>query len=156
MSSRARRTSSSRSILFSTSSITRWNLMFTSVSASRPSAPIHHHLRCTTTTPYTPVLLLQGDLSADVAPWPVSLEAALDRVQEFQRGAAVEDAVVEGDLHVHHAAYGDGVVYHDGTFDDSFRGENRCLRVVDNGRGDHASQRARVVHGECATRDVFG
>src|ERR671921_46797 len=98
MSSRARRTSSSRSILFSTSSITRWNLMFTSVSASRPSAPIHHHLRCTTTTPYTPVLLLQGDLSADVAPWPVSLEAALDRVQEFQRGAAVEGAgVVDGE-----------------------------------------------------------
>src|SRR5918994_8013375 len=107
--------------------------MFTSVSAPRPSAPIHHHLRCTTTTSYTPVLLLQGDLSADVALWPVSLEAALDRVQEFQRGAAVEDAVVEGDLHVHHAAYGDGVVYHGGTFYGGVRGEQLRPRVVVNG-----------------------
>src|SRR5215203_5001894 len=87
---------------------------------------------------------------------PVSLQPSLDGVQELERGAAVQDAVVKGDLHVHHAAYGDGVVYHDGTFDDGFRGEDRCLRVVDNRSGDHASQRARVVHGERAARDVFG
>src|SRR5215204_3580237 len=81
---------------------------------------------------------------------------ALDSVQELERGSTVEYAVVEGDLQVHHAAHGDGVVYDDRTLDDCFCGEDRRLRVVDNGRRDHASQRARVVHGEGAARDVFG
>src|SRR5919112_4218789 len=87
---------------------------------------------------------------------PVSLEPALDGVQELERAAAVEDAVVEGDLQVHHAAHGDGVVYDDRTLDDCFRGEDRRLRIVDNRRRDHASQRAWVVDGEGAARDVFG
>src|SRR5215213_1882645 len=87
---------------------------------------------------------------------PESLEPALDGVQELERAAAVEDAVVEGDLQVHHAAHGDGVVYDDRTLDDGFRGEDRRLRVIDNGRRDHASQRAGVVDGEGAARDVFG
>ena len=45
---------------------------------------------------------------------------------------------------------------HDGTLDDGFRREDRRLRVIDNGRGDHASQGAGVVDGEGAARDVFG
>src|SRR5829696_2791562 len=57
---------------------------------------------------------------ADNAPRPVSLEPALDGVQELERGAAVEDSVVEGDLEIHHAAHGDGIVYDDGTLDDRF------------------------------------
>src|SRR5215208_81825 len=40
-SSRAKCTSSSRSILFSTSSSNRWNLMFTSISAPEPSTQTH-------------------------------------------------------------------------------------------------------------------
>src|SRR5829696_4876344 len=86
----------------------------------------------------------------------VSLQPSLDGVQELEGGTAVEDAVVEGDLHVHHAAYGDGVVYDDRTLDDRFRGEDSRLRVVDNGRRDHATEGARVVDGEGAARDVFG
>src|ERR671910_64431 len=93
---------------------------------------------------------------ADTTLRAVSLQPALDRVQELERGTAVEHAVVEGNLQVHHAAHGDGVVYDDGTLDDRFRGEDRRLRVIDNGRGDHASQGARVVDGEGAARDVFG
>ena len=42
--------------------------------------------------------------------WPVRFQPLLDGVEELERGAAVEDAVVERDLEVHHAAYGDGVV----------------------------------------------
>src|SRR5215210_2383469 len=87
---------------------------------------------------------------------PESLQTALDRVQELERGTAVEDAVVEGDLQVHHAAYGDGVVYHDGTLDDGFRREYRRLRVIDYGRRDHTTEGAGVVDGEGAARDVFG
>src|SRR5215208_4609000 len=139
-SSRARCTSSPRSIIFSTFSSTRRNPVFTPVLGSSSVK----------SNPPAAVRLAYPALR------PVSLQPSLDGVQELERGAAVEDAVVEGDLHVHHAAYGDGVVYHDGTFDDGFRGEDRCLRVVDNRSGDHASQRARVVHGERAARDVFG
>src|ERR671921_2400182 len=116
-SARARCTSSSRSILFNTSSSARRNLVFASVStsgsvSSNPPEAVHHHCA------------LKHRL-ADTALWPVSLEPALDRVQELERGAAVEDAVVEGDLQVHHAAHGDGVVYDDRTLDDRFRGEDR-------------------------------
>src|SRR3712207_1151553 len=71
---------------------------------------------------------------------PVSLQPSLDGVQELERGAAVEYAVVEGDLQVHHAAYSDGVVYDDGTLDDRFCREDRRLRMIDNRRRDHASQ----------------
>src|SRR5215208_1369172 len=113
-SSRVRPTSSSRSIRASTVS-------------SNPSV----------------ILLKRGLLCRNLAYpalGPVSFEPGLDRVEELERGAAVEDAVVEGDLQVHHATYGDGVVYDDRTLDDGFRGEDRCLRVVDNGRRDHASQ----------------
>src|SRR5215210_984438 len=70
---------------------------------------------------------------------PVGLQPLLDGVQKLEGGAAVEDAVVEGDLQVHHAPDGDGIVYDDGTLDDGFRGEDRRLRVVDDGRRDHAS-----------------
>src|SRR3712207_1772173 len=102
------------------------------------------------------VLVLQANRLADTALRPVSLQPSLDGVQELERGAAVEDAVVEGDFQVHHAAYRDGVVYHDGTLDDGFRREDRRLRVIDNGRRDHTTEGARVVDGEGAARDVFG
>src|SRR5215210_4705673 len=87
---------------------------------------------------------------------PISLQALLDGVQELEGGSAVEDAVVEGDLEVHHAADGDGVFYHDGAFDDGFRGEDRRLRVIDDGRRDHAAEGAGVVDGEGSVRDVCG
>src|SRR5918994_791792 len=83
------------------------------------------------------------------------LQSPLDGAQESEGGSAVEDAVVEGDLEVHHAADGDGVVDDDGAFDYRFCGEDRRLRVVDDGRRDHASERARVIDGEGAARDVF-
>src|SRR5215213_585701 len=148
ISARARCTSSSRSILFNTSSSARRNPVFASVSTSgsvnsNPPEAVHHH--CT----------LKHRL-ADTALWPVSLEPALDGIQELERGAAVEDAVVEGDLEVHHAAYSDGVAYDHRTLDDGFRGEDCRLRVIDNGRGDHTTEGARVVDGEGAARDVFG
>src|SRR5215207_8289245 len=113
------------------------------------------------TVPSNPsvILLKRGLLCRNLAYpalGPVGLEPGLDRVEELEGGAAIEYAVVEGDLHVHHAAYGDGVVYHDGTLDDGFRGEYRRLRVVDNGRRDHTTEGAGVVDGEGAARDVFG
>src|SRR5215212_3119778 len=128
--SRVRRTSSSRSIRASTAPSNLWAIL------------LKRDLPCCTL--------------AYLAFRPVSLEPALDGVQELERGAAVEDAVVEGDLQVHHAADGDGVVNDDRTLDDRFGREDRRLRVVDNGRGDHASQGAGVVDGEGATRDVIG
>src|SRR5215207_7130235 len=142
-SSRARRTTRSRSIFFSTLSRARRKRALASVSTSgsfnsNPPAAAHQHW------------------SACIALRPVCLQAPFDGVQELECGAAVEDAVVEGDLEVHHAAYGDGVVYHDGTLDDGFRGEYRRLRVIDNGRRDHTTEGARVVDGEGAARDVFG
>src|SRR5215217_2648710 len=102
ISARARCTSSSRSISFNTSSSARRNPLFALVSTSgsvnsNPPEAVHHH--CT----------LKHRL-ADTALWPVSLEPALDRIQELERGAAVEDAVVEGDLEIHHTAHADGVV----------------------------------------------
>src|SRR5215211_3949117 len=130
MSSRVRRKSSSRSIRASTASSNPWI-----------------------------ILLKRGLLYRNLAYRalrPVSLQPSLDGVQELEGGAAVEDAVVEGDLHIHHAAYGDGVVYDDRTLDDCFRGEDRRLRMIDNGRRDHATEGARVVDGEVAARDVFG
>ena len=85
----------------------------------------------------------------------VRFQSSLNSVEESEGGSAVEDAVVEGDLEVHHAADGDGVVEDDGAFDYRFGGEDRRLRVVDDGSLDHASQRARVVDGKGAARDVF-
>src|SRR5215211_5526941 len=84
----------------------------------------------------------------------VSFQTTFYGVQEPEGGAAVEDAVVEGDFEVHHAAYGDGVVYHDGAFDDGFCGEDRRLRVIDDGGRDHAAEGAGVVDGEGPSRDV--
>src|SRR5215216_7073427 len=139
-SSRARCTSSPRSIIFSTFSSTRRNPVFTPVLGSSSVK----------SNPPAAVRLAYCALR------PVSLQPSLDGVQELEGGTAVEDAVVEGDLHVHHAAYGDGVVYDDRTLDDRFRGEDSRLRVVDNGRRDHATEGARVVDGEGAARDVFG
>src|SRR5215212_8150642 len=130
MSSRVRRKSSSRSIRASTASSNPWT-----------------------------ILLKRGLLYRNLAYRalrPVSLQPSLDGVQELEGGTAVEDAVVEGDLHVHHAAYGDGVVYDDRTLDDRFRGEDRRLLVVDDRRGDHATESARIVDGEGAARDVCG
>src|SRR5215210_4717688 len=100
--------------------------------------------------------MLQENWLADTTLRPVSLEPALDGVQELERGAAVEDTVVEGDLQVHHAAHGDGIVYHDRTLDDRFRGEDRRLRVVDDRCRDHTTESARIVDGEGAARNVFG
>src|SRR5215212_6717292 len=128
--SRVRRPSSSRSIRASTAPSNRWAIL------------LKRDLPCCTL--------------AYLAFRPVSLEPALDGVQELERGAAVEDAVVEGDLQVHHAAHGDGVVQNDGTLDDGFRGEDRRLRVIDDRCRDHTTQSARVVDGERAARDVFG
>src|SRR5215212_341321 len=93
--------------------------------------------------------------STDAALRAVGLQASLDGVEESEGGSAVEDAVVEGDFEVHHAADGDGVVEDDGAFDYGFGGEDGRLRVIDNGRRDHASERARVIDGEGAARDVF-
>src|SRR3712207_960836 len=64
--------------------------------------------------------------------------------------------MVEGDLQVHHAAYGDSVVDNRRTLDDGFGGEYRCLRVIDDRYRDHTSQSTRVVDGEGATGDIFG
>src|SRR5215218_4364801 len=86
----------------------------------------------------------------------VSFQTTFYGVQEPEGGAAVEDAVVEGDFEVHHAAYGDGVVYHDGAFDDGFCGEDRRLRVIDDGGRDHAAEGTGVVDGEGSSRDVCG
>src|SRR5215217_7489617 len=124
MSSRVRRKSSSRSIRAITASSNPWI-----------------------------VLLKRGLLYRNLAYralGPVSLQPSLDGVQELERGAAIEDAVVEGDLQVHHAAHSDGVVYDDRTLDDCFRGEDRRLRMVDDWRRDHTTEGARVVDGEGA------
>src|SRR5215212_9599164 len=129
--------------------------MFTSVSASGMSTQTRQR-RPSITAFISHPRALQGDLSADIALRPVSLQTTFDGVQELECGAAVEDAVVEGDLEVHHAAYSDGVVYDHRTLDDGFRGEDRRLRVIDNGRGDHTTEGTRVVDGEGAARDVFG
>ena len=58
----------------------------------------------------------------DIALRSIGFEAAFDRVQEPKRRPAVQDAVVEGDLKVHHAPDGDGVVHDDRTFDDRLGG----------------------------------
>src|SRR5215208_2930575 len=103
-----------------------------------------------------PPSIAQGSMrSTDAALRAVGLQASLDGVEESEGGSAVEDAVVEGDFEVHHAADGDGVVEDDGAFDYGFGGEDGRLRVIDNGRRDHAPQRARVIDGEGAARDVF-
>src|SRR5215217_4611891 len=67
--------------------------------------------------------------STDAALRAVGLQASLDGVEESEGGSAVEDAVVEGDFEVHHAADGDGVVEDDGAFDYGFGGEDGRLRV---------------------------
>src|SRR5215216_1564810 len=133
-SSRARCTSSPRSIIFSTFSSTRRNPVFTPVLGS---SSVKSNLPAAVRLAY-PALR------------PVSLQPSLDGVQELERGAAIEDAVVEGDLQVHHAAHSDGVVYDDRTLDDCFRGEDRRLRMVDDWRRDHTTEGARVVDGEGA------
>src|SRR5829696_2776368 len=86
----------------------------------------------------------------------VRFQAALDGVEEAESNAAVEDAVVEGDLQVHHAPDRDGFVYHYGAFDDGFGLEDGRLRVVDDRRGGDAPESARVVHCEGAPRYVLG
>src|SRR5215211_5857336 len=95
-------------------------------------------------------------LLTDVALRAVGFQPPLDRVQEAQGDATIQDAVVEGDLQVHHAADGDGVVHDDRSFHDGFGREYRRLRVVDDRDGDHGAKSARVVHRERPSRDVVG
>src|SRR5215211_8927878 len=95
-------------------------------------------------------------LLTDVALRALGFQPPLDRVQEAQGDATIQDAVVEGDLQVHHAADGDGVVHDDRSFHDGFGREYRRLRVVDDRDGDHGAKSARVVHRERPSRDVVG
>src|ERR671916_2035511 len=90
----------------------------------------------------------------DAALGPVAFEAALDGVQEPEGGAAVEDAVVEGDLEVHHAPDGDGVVDHHRALDDGLGLEDGGLRVVDDRGGGDAAQGSGIVDGERAAGEV--
>src|SRR5215216_614639 len=92
----------------------------------------------------------------DAAVRAVSLQTPLDGVEEAEGSPAVEDAVVEGDLQVHHAPDGDGVVHDDRPLDDCFGREYRRLRVVDYRRRDHGTKGTRVVDREGAAGDVVG
>src|SRR5919107_540613 len=96
------------------------------------------------------------ELSTDAALRAVCFEAAFDRVEEAQCRPAIEDTVVEGDLQVHHAPDGYGVVHDYRPLDDRLRREYRRLRVVDDGLRDHGAQRARIVHRKRAAGDVVG
>src|SRR5215211_2314936 len=92
----------------------------------------------------------------DVALRRIVFQAPLHCVQEAQGDATIQDAVVEGDLQVHHAPDGDGVVHDDRSFHNGFGREYRRLRVVDDRDGDHGAKSARVVHRERPSRDVVG
>ena len=74
----------------------------------------------------------------DVTLRPVTLQPTFDGVQESEGGPAVEDAVVEGDLQVHHALDGDGVVYHDRALDYRLGLEDGRLRVIYDRCGGNA------------------
>src|SRR5215207_873606 len=92
----------------------------------------------------------------DAALRRIALQASLDRVEEAKGHAAVEDAVVEGDLQVHHTADGYGVVHDDWSLDDGLGLEDGRLRVVYDRRGGDAPQGAGVVDREGAPRYVLG
>ena len=77
---------------------------------------------------------------SDAALRRIALQSPLDRVEEVESDTSVEDTVIEGDLEVHHAADGYGVVHDDGPLDDGLGLQYRRLRVVYDGRGGDASR----------------
>src|SRR5918997_2316148 len=104
-----------------------------------------------------PACLARGSRTlTDDALRPVVFEPLLNRVEKAQSSPSVQDAVVEGDLKVHHTADGYSIVHDHRTLGHGLGGEYRGLGVVDDRDGDHAPQCAWVVHREGASGDVVG
>ena len=64
--------------------------------------------------------------------------------------------MIEGQRQVTHRADGDGVIEHHRNFLDRADAENRYLRLIDHGRGEHAAEAAEVGDGEGSRLHFIG
>src|SRR5712691_10455667 len=84
-----------------------------------------------------------------------SLELSLQGAQESEGAGTVEDAVVEAQTAVHHAAHGDGIVGGDyGAFDDRFHRHDASLADRHDRLTHDRAKRSRVVDGERRTLEI--
>src|SRR5260221_8574622 len=84
-------------------------------------------------------------VSIHVQLWSPALQPPLHRAEEARGDEAVQDAMVEGERHVHHVADGDGVVDHDGTLDDRIHRENTRVGLIDDRHRYESAEHAGVV-----------
>src|SRR5258706_13498729 len=88
--------------------------------------------------------------------WSPALQPPLHRAEKARGDEAVQDAMVEGERHVHHVADGDGVVDHDGPLDDRIHRENTRVGLIDDRHRDERAEHAGVIHRKRRALQVGG